>query len=102
LLTLPASAVALGFNTVGATNTAGGTIHTTEAHTGHTPSATTGPATATGGAVSSTGVPAAAESTTTTGSAASETKTGGAAETAGLGNARFVAGAAVLGLGLMV
>ncbi|KAJ5625777.1 hypothetical protein N7510_002086 [Penicillium lagena] len=82
--TLPASAIALGFNTPAATNTAGGTKHTSEASAGNAATATT-------------------ESATPTDSGASETKTGGAAEIAGLGTARFAAGAAVLGgLGLII
>ncbi|KAJ5637835.1 hypothetical protein N7490_007714 [Penicillium lividum] len=105
-MTLPAYAVALGFNTVGGTETAGATP--TEASAGNTASVTTGAATATAtatttaGTLSSTEAAATTESATKTGSAASETKTGGAAETAGLGNAHLVAGAVALGLRLMI
>ncbi|KAJ5818540.1 hypothetical protein N7474_004131 [Penicillium riverlandense] len=82
--TLPAYAVALGFNTPAATGTAGGTQHTSEASAGNAATATT-------------------KSANATDSAASATKTGGAAEMAGLRSARFAAGAAVLGgLGLII
>jgi hypothetical protein len=77
--TLPAASVELGFNTPVAT-AAALTTAKTEPATGSAP----------------TGSVAAKTSTAT-----SETKTGGATEAFGRGNVGLVAGAAILGLGLM-
>ncbi|KAJ5675981.1 hypothetical protein N7462_008878 [Penicillium macrosclerotiorum] len=91
--TLPASAVALGFNAPTGTGT--NSKQTSEASAGSAATMTSGAATTADSGASSTKSSTTNESASKTGSAASETKTGGAAKVAEL---VFVAvGAAIVG-----
>lgn len=101
---LPASAVALGFNTPAGTATGTGARQTSEASAGSTASMTTGAANTGDSGASSTKTSSTHESASKTGSAASETKTGGAAMVAELPGNVFVAIGAVIvgGLGLVI
>lgn len=93
--TLPASAVALGFNTPTGTGT--NSKQTSEASVGSAATMTTGAATTADSGASSTKSSTTNESASKTGSAASETKTGGAAKVAELGNVFVLVGAAIMG-----
>ncbi|KAJ5464455.1 uncharacterized protein N7458_000141 [Penicillium daleae] len=93
--TLPASAVALGFNTPTGTGT--NSKQTSEASVGSAATMTTGAATTADSGASSTKSSTTNESASKTGSAASETKTGGAARVAELGNVFVLVGAAIMG-----
>ncbi|OKP07356.1 hypothetical protein PENSUB_5945 [Penicillium subrubescens] len=93
--TLPAWAVALGFNAPTGTSTS--SKQTTEAVAGSAATVTTGAATTVESGASSTKSSTTSGSSSKTGSAASETKAGGAAKLAELGNVFVAVGAAIMG-----
>jgi hypothetical protein len=99
--TMPAWAVALGFNAPTGTGTS--SKQTTEAIAGSAATVTTGVATTAESGASSTKSSTTSESGSKTGSAASETKSGGAAKLTELGNAFVTVGAAIMsGLALVM
>ncbi|KAJ5261211.1 hypothetical protein N7478_011806 [Penicillium angulare] len=93
--TLPASAVALGFNTPTSTGT--NTKQASEASTGSAATMTSGAASTTDSSASSTKSSTTNESASKTGSAASVTKSGVASKEAELGNMFVAVGAAIMG-----